>query len=251
MGRADRRSRIGRLAWGVSSVLGLVLVMAPAAGAVDLELPVDTVIVAEPGTVIELGRVPVDTGLAGPLCTWEASVTNQTSVHLGNDIVVRSGDSELVLADIESEADKTTTNSGSAYLSDAVVVSLRMGPDGIFSGGLAITIRYDQCTPVTTAPPVTAAPSTPAPPTTALPTTAPPTTAAIEPEPLGPQFGQPTTTTVLATTVTATEAAAPVLPVTGNRSWRPWVTTGSALIGLGAVLTIGARGAATRRGAHD
>ncbi len=258
MRRSARRGRFGRVAMGVGGMAGFVLATAMTVGAQDLTLPAGTVITGVPGSTVELGRVPIDQDLAGPQCTWEASVTNQESVHPGNDLIVRSGESVLVLSDIESAADKTTTESGSAYLSGEVVVSLRIGPDGIFSGGLDVTIRYDQCTPVTTAPPATAAPTTPAPTTpttaastTAAPTTAAPTTPAIEPEPLGPQVEQPTTTTVPATTVTVTKAAAPVLPVTGNRSWRPWVATGSALIGLGAVLTIGARGAATRREAHD
>ena len=72
--------------------------------AADLSLPTETVIRGETGSLIELGRITVDRDLAGPLCTWQATVTNQESAHPGNDILVVSGDTTLTLSGVEDEA---------------------------------------------------------------------------------------------------------------------------------------------------
>ncbi len=236
-----RRAMLGT---GLSALLmGTAMAFAPPAGATDLSLPTDTVVYAEEGSLIELGRAPVDTDLAGPLCTWEATVTNQNSAHPGNDIIITSGDSELVLSEVEATEGKVTTNQGSAYLSSEVVVTLRMGPDGVFSGGLDLTIRYDQCTTPTTVPETTV-PETTVPPTTATPTTPAPTTAAPttlpdgDLEPLGPTV----TTAPPATTTTIEIApAGPVLPVTGGSNTIPMLIGGAALVGIGAASVITTR----------
>ncbi len=231
----------------VATAMAGVLAFAPGVGAVDLSLPTDTVVYAEPGTLIELGRVPVDTDLAGPLCTWEASVTNQNSAHPGNDIIVRSGDSELVLSEVEATEGKVTTNSGSAYLVDEVVVTLRMGPDGVFSGGLDLTIRYDQCTTTTTAPAPTTVPETTVPETTvpettvSEPTTAPETpTTAGDLAPLGPTVVTTTTTAPTTTTVDIAPAG-PVLPVTGSDHSQRLLLSGLGLVGVGAAASLTTR----------
>ncbi len=233
-----------RRAWmgtSLAAAVAATLALAPAVGAVDLALPTDTVIYAEPGTLIELGRVPVNTEIAGPQCTWEASATNQNSAHPGNDIIVRSGETELVLSEVEATAGKVTTNSGSVYLVDEVVVSLRMGPDGVFSGGLDLTIRYDQCTTSTTLPTTTI-------PTTTLPV--PTTDGALEP--LGPSV----TTTATLTTATLTTAtpttvelapAGPSLPVTGGSRTEPLLVAGLALVGLGTAAAVMTRRSARLR----
>ncbi len=222
--------------------LAASLVFAPGVGASDLTLPTDTVIYADEGSLIELGRVPVDTSQAGPLCTWEASVTNQNSTHPGNDVIVRSGDSELLLADVEATEGKVTTNSGSVYLADEVVVTLRMGPDGVFSGGLDLTIRYDTCThpeattttelvEIEPAGPTTELPTT-VPTTTAAPTTAPATT--VPPTTLVPAAAPPTTAVEIA-------PAGPVLPVTGSQSTLPLVAGGGGMILFGSAGLVAAR----------
>ncbi len=198
------------------ALVALIGLGSSAASAADLELPVDTVIEADAGSLVELGRVPVDTGRAGPLCTWSATVINQESSHSGNDILVTSGDTTLVLAGVEDTANKVTTNTGSVYLSDEVVVTLRMGPDEIFSGGLELDIRYDSCVP---APAVTT-----------------PTTA---PEPEGPTTVAPTT---IPTTVTSPPPAGPdILPVSGPSRLAATLAIGLSLTGAGVLLTRGVR----------
>ena len=110
-----------------------------------LTVPASTVIRGNAGDVIELGRIPVDTARAGPLCTWQATVMNQTSVHPNTDILLESNGTTLVLADVEAVPNKVTSNSGSAFLADEVVVSVRLGPLGLFGGRMEVTIDYSKC----------------------------------------------------------------------------------------------------------
>jgi hypothetical protein len=115
-----------------------------------LNIPANTVIRGTPGDVVELGRIPVDSSRAGPLCTWQATVTNQTSVHPNSDILLESNGTTLVLADVEATPNKITSNSGSVWLADEVVVSVRLGPAGLFSGRMVVRIDYSNCPPETT-----------------------------------------------------------------------------------------------------
>jgi hypothetical protein len=207
---------VPRIVVSVTILLAAVALGASPASAADLTLPAGTVIEAAEGSLVELGRVPVDTDRAGPRCTWEASVTNQESVHPGNDILVVSGDSTLVLSDIEASAGKVTSNSGSVYLVDEVVVLLRMGPDEIFSGGLDLTIRYDSCQPE------------------------PPTTPSTAPEPEGPVTVDVTTSTVapgVAVTTAPPPAGPTTLPVSGPSSLVLTIGVGLGLIAAGALAT--------------
>lgn len=219
----------------IATLALLIFSLAPA-GADGLSLPVDTVVVAAEGSLIELGRLPVDGELAGPLCVWSATVINQSSVHFGNDILVRSGDSTLVLSGVEDSEMKTTTNSGSAYLADEVIIELRMGPDGVFSGGLDLTIDYSSCQETTTTTTMDAIVVEPIGPT-----------ATTAPAPAGPTTAELTTTTTTATApvqpsttiavAPAQQPIEPILPVTGSREALPLAFSGLALIGLGIALT--------------
>ena len=208
-----------------------LLLIAPApAAAQDGTLVVNTNLSADPGTLLEIGRIPVRTDLAGPLCTWRLTVTNQWSPHLGNDLIVRSGGSEFTVTGIEDVAGKVTVNSGTAYLTDEIVVLMKMGPDGVFSGRLELVIDYASCAPE---------------PTTTTTTTEPPAV-----EPTTPTTGATTTesatTAAPATTSgpTTTEDVAPLgptLPVTGTGFTLSLFASGTALLLVGVALVLRTR----------
>lgn len=221
-------------------------------------VPAGTVIRGSEGDVIELGRIPVDTARAGPRCSWTATATNQSSVHPGNHILVETNGVTLVLADVEGAPNKVTSNTGTVFLADEVVVSLQLGPDGLFSGGMVVSITYDEtCEPVETTTTTESevedtTPSTPTSETTS-------TSSTTELEPAGPEVTEPespeptepegpdvsatdsttTTDTVVApaTTPTTTPTAPEALPVTGSELTLPLVGAGVALsiVGLGLV----------------
>lgn len=208
-----------------------------------LTIPRGTVVRGSSGDVIELGRLPVDNTRAGPLCTWTATVMNQQSAHPGNDILVESNGVTLVLADVEAAPDKVTVNSGSVFLSDVVVVSLRLGADGVFSGGMDVAITYSSCgeLPTTTVvvPTTTETLATTTQPTTE--TTTPDTTAGTEPE--GPEVSAADDTTTTETTAapamtsTTVPPATDTLPVTGSELTLPLVVAGLvvSVVGVGLV----------------
>lgn len=133
----------------------------PAAMAVEIEISIDTVVIADEGSNIILATADVPPELVGSSCTATAQAINQPSVHPGNDLIIASGDGSIVLADVEREAGVTTTTEGTLTLGPTLVVSLRMGADGVFSAGLIVTIGTD-CTP----PPTTTTTTEPPPTTT-------------------------------------------------------------------------------------
>lgn len=235
------RQRILVLAAVVTTLAGTAGLAATPVSADGLSFPITTVIEATPGSVIEIGRMVLDIELAGPDCTWTATAVNQESAHTGNDIIISSGGQELVLDGVEDAAGKVTSGSGSAYLVDEVLVSLRMGPDGVFSAGIDLTITYDEgCQPV----PVTT--TTGVAPTTTL---APTTETMPEVEPQGPTTAPPATAvpTTAAPPTTVAPAAEPVLPITGA----PWLslltTLGTAMVVAGFAITRRPRAGHTNR----
>lgn len=242
------RARAARFAALALSISGALMVTAAFASPVSgRDLTVDTTYVwADPGTHVELGRAPVSGVPASgdAVCTWTATATssNQHSVHPGNDIVVSSGATSIVLSGVEDVAGGAVTGSATGVLGDELVATLVVGPDGVFSGGVTVTAAVVSCTspttepavteppttepvttePVTTEPPATVAPSGPTTaPTTAVPTTAVPTTAV------------PTTAVVVAPTTPALTE----LPVTGPGATAALAAVGVSLLAAGFALT--------------
>lgn len=167
--------RIAALAAGLTM---LFVAAAPGALAVEFEIPVDTVIYADPGSVIQLVREDTPPELIGTTCVGVAVAENQSSVHPGNDLIIQSGGQSAVLADVERASGAVTPASGQIVLGSEVVVSLRMGEDGVFSGGLVVIIG-ENCTPPTTTTSSTTTTTTEPPTTTtsSTTTTEPPTPA--------------------------------------------------------------------------
>ncbi len=128
------RGSVAALAIGLVSAVGI----SPAA-AETMELPVETVVRADPGTEVVVRVSAVDDEFVGATCSLSIVTQNQESVHPGNNLVVRSGDSFAVLVDVESEPGQVTnTIAPEIELGDEIVVSLVMGSDGVFSGGFNV-----------------------------------------------------------------------------------------------------------------
>ena len=137
---------------------------------------------ADEGSTSELARFDVDPELVGLTCELTASVDNQRSVNIGNDVYVSTGGSQLVLTDVEALAGHVTSATSTVVAGATVVFTLHMGPGRVFSGKLMMNLDCQTPTDVTTT--TTAQPTT---------TTAPATTTTA----------QATTTTAQATTTTA------------------------------------------------
>jgi len=152
-----------------------VLVATGASAAPTFVIPIDTVIYAPAGSFTVLADVETPPELIGFTCIGIAAAENQHSVHPNNDIIIETGDSVATLADVEGSPNKVTEALGAVTLGPRVKLTLRMGEDAVFSGGLVVIIDVN-CSPPTTVPPTTVPPTT-VPPTTVPPTTAPPSPA--------------------------------------------------------------------------
>jgi hypothetical protein len=111
---------------------------------IEISIPVDTAVRAPEGTATELATADVPAEFANHFCMVNAHAENQKSVHPGNDLLVRSGTSQVVLADVESEPGRIIEAAELLELGDVITVSLIMGPDSVFSAGIEVTV---ECVP--------------------------------------------------------------------------------------------------------
>jgi hypothetical protein len=215
------------------AVTGALLIPGNAMAQAIITIPINTV-AHESG---QLASAPVPADLQGLQCSVEATAENQSSVHPGNDLIVSSGSDSVTLSDVERAAGVTTTADGPLTLGTEVVVTLSLGPDGVFSGGLIVTI---ECGPTTTTTTPSETTTTTVPVTTTIPgggggggggtTTVPTTTASPTVAP----------TTVTPTTTTASPSVAPT--TTRSPSVAPTTVSpgGTAFTGVENVVPIGA-----------
>ena len=205
---------LGGVTFTVAAVATMGVVAGPASGQQAeppiIDIPVDTVVRGEPGTEHELATVPVDAADVGLECTVVADGTNNPSVHENTDLLVRSGDSEVTVPDVEREPGAVTEATDTIVLGPDVAVFVRLGPDEVFSGGTVVTVDCSE-SPTTTESTTT--------------TTAPATTATTE---------LATTTTMPATSETTLHNnPGPTLPNTG-------AGTDGLLVAAGLILLVGA-----------
>ena len=151
--------------------LGLLLLFAAPAGAQTLpDIIVDERVPATgraaPGSVHLVGSDNVDAALVGATCDVNVDLANNQSTHPNSDLIITSGSSTVVALDVERDADAIIdTTPGTITLeADTVTVSVRLGPDGLFSGGFTISFACTPPPPPTTAPPTTVTPTTITPP---------------------------------------------------------------------------------------
>jgi hypothetical protein len=136
------RRLLGVVAFAV--VTGFVSLPASAQGEPVLEIPVDTVVQGAPGSEHLLATVAVAPEDVGRECGVVVEGVNNESAHPNTDLLVRSGGGEVVALDVEREPNVTTEATGTLVLGTDVSVFVRLGPDGVFSGGLVVTV---ECVP--------------------------------------------------------------------------------------------------------
>ncbi|HDH02677.1 MAG TPA: LPXTG cell wall anchor domain-containing protein [Actinobacteria bacterium] len=211
---------------GLFALGWLLLLIAVPVGAADhevftLTVGEDTVAKGMPGEFQQVGptaTVPDD--LIGAACVVSGSSINPDSVHLGNNLWIRSNGDAVTLFDVEREGGFVGTASGTLILGSTIWVEVEFGDGDVlagmrrqtFSGGIVVTI---DCTPPSTT--TTGATTSTLPPTTTtLPagatTTIPGSTTSTT---------QPTTTTTsqpATTTTTSTPASSTVPPSTTTSS---------------------------------
>ena len=135
------RRLLGVLMFAV--VTGFVSLPAAAQGEPILELPIDTVARGDAGTEALLATVDIAPGDVGRTCTVVVAGENNTSIHPDTDLIVRSGQTTVVAEDVERAPGAITEAEGELVLASQVTVSVRFGPDEVFSGGLVLTLECE------------------------------------------------------------------------------------------------------------
>ena len=204
----------------------LLLLIAVPVGAADhetFELVVgeNTVAKGMPGEFQQVGPT-LDIGppqsTVGAACVVSGSSINPDSVHLGNNLWIRSNGDAVTLFDVEREGGFVGTASGTLILGSTIWVEVEFGDGDVlagmrrqtFSGGIVVVV---DCTPPsTTTTGATTSTTRPTTDTTTNTTTSQPatTTTASPPTP-------PTTTTFVpspTTSSTSTTTTAPPTPIT-------------------------------------
>lgn len=153
---------IGRRVSVVSAVgimaAGALLVGGPAS-AQTIDVPIEEVYTTgEPGTSVAIGSAEVAEDLQGRSCEISATVTNQSSEHPGNTLVITSGDSTVEVAGIEENADAVTTSGGTLTLGADIQVSVVLGDTGGTSLGSSLTVTCEPLPATPPPPPVVADP---------------------------------------------------------------------------------------------
>lgn len=140
-----------------------------------LDIPLETVVRGDAGSEHLLVTEPVPAEHQGKECTATVGGANNESVHPDTNLIVRSGESEIELLDIEREAGAITEGTGPLTLGTEVTVSVVLGEDEVFSGGTVLSIECptpeEPTTTTTTTPPTSAPPEAtpPAPPAQPVP----------------------------------------------------------------------------------
>jgi hypothetical protein len=141
--RGDQGRRL-RPVVGFAAVAIYVLILATAVSAAngfEITIPVETVVRAPEGSITDFEPViQVPEEYQGQECSVVAHAQNQGSVHPDNDLLVTSGSSQVVIPDVEAEPGGSVEGEGTLVLGSTIVVSLRMGPDGVFSAGIDVVI---------------------------------------------------------------------------------------------------------------
>lgn len=135
----------------------------------SFEVPVEKHMSGDAGETYVLAEFDVDEAFVGNEAALTFTGENNGSVREGSDLILTSGDNEVVLEDVEAEAGKVTQATGNLTLGETVELSVRLGEEGAFSGGGTLLLdivcteveeEVEEPEPTTTVPPTTAAPTT-------------------------------------------------------------------------------------------
>lgn len=253
-----RRSQWGMhrriLAVATATLAAFALALTVAAVIVpEISISISRFVRAPEGSETVLTAVDVPGPFIGKVCAVLAESENQRSVHPGNDLVVSSGASEVILRDVEGKRDGVVVAEGDLELGPQIVVTLVMGPDEVFSAGMTVVVdcSLDPPDTTTTAPAetTTTVEVLPTEVTTTLPAEV-TTTLPAEPGTTIPDEVLPTevTTSTFPVEVLPTEVSATVLPFTGPRTENLSLLA-LALAGAGILVLVATRG--IREGRHE
>lgn len=152
-----------RLLAAVGAVfMGGVLVLASPASA-DIVIEFDRLISGQEGWVRTVEEVPVQADHIGEDCEISVISQNQSSVHVGNDLIVTTGTSQVTFVGVEDQANGAVTESYRVVMGSTIKVQLRFGPDELSSMGFSLAFDCDPPAATTTSTTTPASSTTSAP----------------------------------------------------------------------------------------
>jgi hypothetical protein len=237
-----RRRFGGRGAATLLLIAAMMLFTLPAGAIEPIVISTDTVVRGSEGEIHVLVEVPTGDE-AGCEAQVSATTHNNASVHVGNDLIVSSGDAAVVVSDVESAPGTAKSASGTLTLSDTLVVAVRLGPadefraNSIFSGGVTVDVTCVAVTTTTTTAEETTTTTARATTTSTRGDTEQTTTTTTTPPPT--VFGSSTTTMPATTSVPPVSGS--TLPFTGPDDLMGTAIAGGALLLLGVALMKAAR----------
>src|SRR4051812_47263254 len=122
---------------GACGAVGWLVIMTAPAAAQDLP----TVVINEtirdaPGSVHVVSVSNVDPAINGGTCDVSVTGENNASVHPNSDILIASAN-QVIVPDVErSSGAQGIPADGPLELGSTLTISVRLGGDGVFSGGL-------------------------------------------------------------------------------------------------------------------
>jgi len=137
----------------IASVASVAMIAIPLAGTSlvsasenvhGLSIPHGTIIRGEEGSKHQVSQEKIDPKHLGSTCKVNVTSTNQGSVHPGNNLVIASGSTSVVVKDVEREAYGVIKATGEITLANQITVSVVLGKDRVFSGGMYVNF---ECTP--------------------------------------------------------------------------------------------------------
>lgn len=145
---------------GAAGVVALLTAMhSSPVSAQTVDVPIgDNFLNAAPGSLVTIATKDVPADLAGRSCNLSVTVTNQSSVHPGNALVITSGDTKVTVEKVEETANSVVTGTGVLTLGSNVTVALQLGNEGLSSLGSSAKVTCEALPP---APPPTPIVKTP------------------------------------------------------------------------------------------
>jgi hypothetical protein len=140
---------------GASAALATMLWRPGSASAIHDLVIEFTVVTGEPFSTVTVATEDVEPWLQGASCAIQVETANNESVHEETELIITSGDDVVMVPDVESEPGIHVIEEGELVLSETVVVAVRLGPDGISSGGYSVEFLCPEQPPTTTAPTTT------------------------------------------------------------------------------------------------
>jgi hypothetical protein len=130
------------LVWALTIAVGTAV-----AAAVIFRVPIDTIVRGPEGSVHFLKGVAVPREAVGMTCSVAAISGIQGPVHPNSDLIVTSDGPSVTMFDVEREGGDRTDADGPLTLGESAKIEVRLGADGIFSGGFIVEIVCQTNTP--------------------------------------------------------------------------------------------------------